>query len=135
MDTIFKKEAVQSPDVNHTLHLFTKSRDCQESCTKVQSKSPAKQTSRIWFISKIYFLSTLDSVVKPLKIFVTSPYTACSNSLNVLGLLFYLYLYFKWKVPKQNWGGDWYESSHYPEHWLVSLMYPTVLINPKMMIL
>ena len=63
-----------SPDVNHTLNLLITPKGRQEPCTKVQSQSPAEQISRIWFFSKIHFLSTLGSVANP-------------------QLLFYLYLF------------------------------------------
>ena len=67
-------------------------------------KAWLSKISRVWLFSKIHFLSTLDSVDKALKIFAASPCIKFSKSLKVLGLLFYLYIYFKWKVPKENRG-------------------------------
>ena len=94
---------------------------------KAQLSKPVEFDS---FQKKI-FLSTLGSVVNPLKIFVTSPYTKPKR----FGIIILFVFVFQMRSAQTKLGGDWYESSHYPEHWLVSLMYLTVLINPKMMIL
>ena len=100
-----KKEAV-SPDINHTLNLLITPKGRQEPSTKVQSQYPAEQISRIWFFSKIHFLSTLGSVANP-------------------QLLFHLYLFG---------GTGMNRSPHFPKHWLVSFVY-SHCFNPKMTIL
>ena len=46
-------------------------------------------------------------------------------------ILFVFVFQMKSAQNKYGGGGDWDGSPHYPEHWLVFLMYPTVLTQKR----